>query len=155
MKLKTQCVFLLTLILATFSTTAFADQPVRQPLCVMTYNVDLGGSGKKLMSVEGIGATRDAAELQAKEDAKADAKLLQHCAIGCLLPFISMVSEEILPPRPPAHRLLGKSPQYVQYYTPAYQQHIRNLRRNALLVGSLVGITSVGGCIVLLFSAWG
>jgi endonuclease/exonuclease/phosphatase family metal-dependent hydrolase len=56
MKLKIQCVFLLTLILATFRTTAFADQPVRQPLCVMTYNVDLGGSGKKLMSVEAIGS---------------------------------------------------------------------------------------------------
>lgn len=101
-----------------------------------------------------FGATRDVAELQGKEDAKADAELLQHCAIGCLLPFISMVSEEILPPRPPAHRLLGKSPMYVQYYTEAYQQHIRYLRRNALLVGSLVGITSVGGCIVFLFSAW-
>ena len=86
-----------------------------------------------------FGSTRDLAELQAREDARADAKVMQYGLVGCALPLIVVLYNEIAPVSPPAHRLLGKSPMYVEWYTKAYKQQIRSSRRIAALAGTVIG----------------
>ena len=50
-------------------------------------------------------------------------------------------------PRP--ERLIGKSPEYIEFYTDAYKKKVKQLREKSLKIGA-VGAGCLIGCIVLL-----
>ena len=64
---------------------------------------------------------------------------------GCLGGSVILLSSQIITPTPPIHRLIGKSPEYVAYYTDAYQQEVKSKR----LLYSASGC--LGGTIVAVF----
>ena len=57
-------------------------------------------------------------------------------AVGILVPFIGIYS---YPGDPPAERLLGKSPEYVESYTKAYKERTRWLRTSWAVAGAAGG----------------
>ena len=83
------------------------------------------------------------ATLQGESDARSDAKALTYGAIGCVLPLVTVFYNEFAPVKPPAYRLLGKSPLYVENYTTVYKRQIRDTRRKASLIGTAAGILGV------------
>ena len=56
--------------------------------------------------------------------------------IGALLPIGEVL---IHAPKPPAQRLLGKSPEWVNAYTKAYQASMKKRNMDATLIGCLTG----------------
>ena len=64
--------------------------------------------------------------------------------VGYSIPFIAMNTYQL---GPPPERLLGKSPQYIDFYTDAYKTRVQQLRRGSAARGAL---TSLGlGALVL------
>lgn len=57
---------------------------------------------------------------------------------GCLGGVVGVIIAYAVEPAPPATRLLGKSPEYVAFYTDAYTQRAKTLQANS----------AIGGCIV-------
>ena len=53
-------------------------------------------------------------------------------------------------PVPPADRLLGKSPVWVDAYTKAYKKHMRRYRAESSTVGCFAGTLSLAGTLYLL-----
>ena len=58
-------------------------------------------------------------------------------------------------PAPPAERLLGKSPEWVNAYTKAYQKSVKRHRTDATITGCFVGTANVAGMLYLIFSSIG
>lgn len=89
-------------------------------------------------------------EHTATSNAKRDANTCIYALAGCGLPIFSLFYVEYAPAADiPASELLGKSPEYVQVYTRAYQQEIHKKRRRAVLSGSLASIGLALGVLVL------
>ena len=53
-------------------------------------------------------------------------------AVGVLGPPINIYNN---PPSPPPERLIGKSPEYVKFYTDAYKVKVRSLRTKSVVTG--------------------
>ena len=50
---------------------------------------------------------------------------------------------------PPAHRLMGKSPEFIEIYTSAYKERARYLRARAVTLGCATGAAGTAvGCLV-------
>ena len=64
-------------------------------------------------------------------------------AAGCLVPISPILSQPI----PPPERLLGKSPEYVDFYTNAYETETRRLRIKSASRGGIIGF----GLLVITF----
>lgn len=64
-------------------------------------------------------------------------------ALGCLFPIGPILSQPI----PPPERLLGKSPEYVDFYTNAYETETRRLRIKSASRGGIIGF----GLLVITF----
>lgn len=89
-------------------------------------------------------------EHNATSNAKRDANTCIYALAGCGLPIFSLFYVEYAPTgKVPASELLGKSPEYVQVYTRAYQQEIHKKRRRSVLWGSLASTSLVLGALVL------
>ena len=58
-------------------------------------------------------------------------------AIGGLAPLIGIYRYQ---GNPPPERLLGKSPEYVEFYTAAYQAKTRSIRTKWATAGGLIGV---------------
>ena len=86
------------------------------------------------------------AVIAAEQDAKADVDQSSWWFRGCIL--IGVGAYEA--PQPPAARLVGKSPEYVEAYTQAYKQKVENLRLSAAVPGCLTTVFSAGILIILL-----
>ena len=114
-------------------------------------------------------AQQNSVEIQAKTDAKRDAKTdvnkLLWTGIGCVYLYgcLCITFDEIvsggsscffsssdpinfisISPRP--ERLLGKSPEYIDFYTNAYKKEVREFRTQWVLIGA--GTGCLIGCIV-------
>ena len=63
---------------------------------------------------------------------------------GCLLGSVGLLGSYLYEPSPPASRLLGKSPEYILFYTEPYKAKVRNLRVRSSTLGCLGG-SLVGG----------
>ena len=88
---------------------------------------------------------------QAVVDAKSDIKeplgwlaggFLMASGLGCLGGSLVILASQAMTPSPPAHRFLGKSPEYISIYTNTYQSEMRSKR----LIYSSAGC--LGGTIV-------
>lgn len=68
---------------------------------------------------------------------------------GVLIPIIRIYNHL---PHPPPERLIGKSPEYIEFYTDAYKSKTRSLRTKLAAAGAVTGCTGCGlmtlGCLV-------
>ena len=87
--------------------------------------------------------------IAAEQDAKATVNQDQWWAYGCFL--IGVIAADKTP-QPPAARLVGKSPEYVEAYTQAYEEKVRNLQRSAATPGCLTTVFSAGILVIILSS---
>lgn len=84
--------------------------------------------------------TDDAA--QAIADATRDAKLADTQiwgAAGCFLGVTGMLIAYAVTPTVPPEKLLGKTPEYVAYYTSTYQKLVKKDRTTRATVGCAIG----------------
>ena len=81
---------------------------------------------------------RAEAMIAAERDARNDVNTGLWFLGGCLGGVIGLVVAYAVEPSPPATRLLGKSPEYVAFYTDAYTETAKNRQVNS----------AVGGCVV-------
>ena len=62
--------------------------------------------------------------------------------VGCLTTAIGTILAYSLPPTPPPERLIGKSPEYISFYTEAYKAKAKSIQGRSALIGC--GITTGG-----------
>ena len=75
-------------------------------------------------------------EAQALTDAKRDAKFDNvWFGYGICCGILAIGSAYVVKAQPPAENLLGKSPEYVNAYTKAYQEEMREERAKAAAIG--------------------
>ena len=80
----------------------------------------------------------------AERDAQGDTSTALWFLAGCVGGLIGVIIAYGVQPSPPAARLLGKSPEYVAFYTDAYQEKAKNLQSNSAWVGCIVnGLVTV------------
>lgn len=93
---------------------------------------------------------------QAISDAERDAKLSDITTwqgVGCLFGVFGMIAAAIIDPPVPAARLLGKSPEYVVFYTESYKRNLKQKRIEAAGHGCLVGNGLILGGLFLFYNA--
>ena len=96
-------------------------------------------------------AQQDSVALKAKADAEYDAEDDVNTAVWlsaggilgiagtCLLGTVAVAGAYVYQPVPPADRLLGKSAEYVNFYTDAYKVRMQRLQLVAATKGALGG----------------
>ncbi|MCY4553898.1 MAG: hypothetical protein OXC79_09510 [Candidatus Poribacteria bacterium] len=70
--------------------------------------------------------------------------------VGCLTTVLGTILAYSLAPTPPAEQLIGKSPDYVDFYTTAYQAKAKSLQGRSALTGAgiTLGVTAIGTVVV-------
>ena len=93
----------------------------------------------------------------AEADAEADVQKPLWFAAGCFFPVLGVVAGYAIAPSPPSSKFLGKSPEYVAFYTDAYQAKAKNIQgRNALIgcgLGGGIYVASYAAYMVFLYSS--
>ena len=95
------------------------------------------------------------ARVAAERDAEADTNqvlwiggnFLLGLVGGCVLGLVGLFGVHLYEPQVPASRLMGKSPEYVMFYTDAYKAKSRDLRSRSAFIGCLGG-SVVSGCVL-------
>lgn len=86
----------------------------------------------------------------AEADAEANVNRPLWFAVGCLFTSLGTVGAYVIEPSPPASRLIGKSPEYVAFYTEAYKAKAKGIQGRTALTGCLIsGAVSVVSYIFL------
>ena len=109
-------------------------------MCALSLNMPLQGFAQQ--NSVALAAKTDA-EYDAEDDVNTALWLVAGGILGtagsCLLGSVAMGGAYIYQPVPPAERLLGKSAEYVNFYTDAYRARIRRLQSVAALKGAAGG----------------
>lgn len=92
-------------------------------------------------------SVKDSAEAAAERDAEVDVNTSLWLATGgilgvagnCVLGSAAVGAAYVYQPVPPAERLLGKSVEYIDFYTDTYKSTTRNLRVIAAFKGAAGG----------------
>ena len=95
------------------------------------------------------------ARVAAERDAEADTNqvlwiggnFLLGLVGGCVLGSVGLLGAHLYEPQVPASRLMGKSPEYVMFYTDAYKARSRELHLRSAFIGCLGG-SVVSGCVL-------
>ena len=85
-------------------------------------------------------------------DATRDAQLVNTKiwgAAGCLLGVTGMLIAYVVTPTVPPERLLGKSPEYVAYYTSTYQRIVQSNQTRNATTGCVIGGAAVALWVIL------
>lgn len=110
-----------------------------------------------MFSIPTIAITQQTGDMaQAISDAKRDASLADLTTwngVGCLFGIFGMLAASVIDPPVPVTKLLGKSPEYVVFYTEAYKSNLKQNRIEAAGEGCLVGNGLVLGYILFFYSA--
>ena len=71
-------------------------------------------------------------------------------AVSILVPFIGIYRSSV---HPPPQRLIGKSPEYIEFYTDTYKRKTRSLRIRSAAAGTATGcgLMLLGSAAVLIF----
>ena len=92
----------------------------------------------------------------AEKDAAIDVDTTRWFWTGCFGGVAALI--QVYEPSPPVSRLIGKSPEYIAYYTDAYKAKASELQSSAVKKGCLTAGAVYGcgiiGSIVLLADAW-
>lgn len=92
-------------------------------------------------------------QVQAIQDAERDAEA--HISkgmwfgIGCIFPGVGLLAPYFYQPAPPTSVLLGKSPEYIAYYTDTYKRKTQNLQFTSALGGCVTSGCLYGFLVVL------
>ena len=76
----------------------------------------------------------------AKDDAGSFTNALNWVALGCMLPFISILGAHASNPTIRVDKLIGKSPEYISFYTETYRHETQQQNIGAATAGSFVSI---------------
>ena len=110
-------------------------------MCVLSLNMPLRCLAQQENSVA-LAAKTDA-EYDAEDDVNTTLWLVSGGVLGiagtCLLGSLAVGGAYIYQPVPPADRLLGKSAEYVSFYTDAYKARMRRLQLIAATKGAAGG----------------
>ena len=98
---------------------------------------------------EDINSVEAQAIRAAEEDASAHLNKLFWFTTGFSLPVVGPLLSQRNQRSIPGARLLGKSPEYVAFYTNAYRIKMKKLRFNWSLIGCLSSVTAAGLTIFL------
>lgn len=109
--------------------------------------------GMPLVTIAQQGTVQAEAVADAEADAEADVNKTLWLAAGCLLTGAGVIGAYFIEPTPPAAKLMGKSPEYVAFYTDAYKAKSKNLQGRSALIGCAVGGCTYLGVYVLVVSA--
>ena len=89
-------------------------------------------------------------QVQAIQDAERDAEAHINkgmwFGIGCIFPGVGLLAPYFYQPPPPTSALLGKSPEYIAYYTDTYKRKTQNLQFTSALGGQAT--FCVGYCVL-------
>ena len=96
-------------------------------------------------------------EAEAVATAEADAEATTNknfwFVVGCFGSLLGLIYANYDVPSPPASRLLGKSPEYVAFYSDTYTQKAQKLQTGYALRGcitqGLIGVVGYTGCLVV------
>ena len=114
-------------------------------MAVLTFSMPFVALAQQDLRAE----ARIAAELDARNDVNTGLWFLG----GCLGGVIGIVVAYAVEPSPPATRLLGKSPEYVAYYTDAYTETAKKRQANSALGGCVVNAIATAAYVVLIIAA--
>ena len=98
-------------------------------MALLTFSIPFVTFAQQNLQMEAIVA--------AERDAQGDTSTGLWFLAGCLGGLVGVIIAYGVKPSPPATRLLGKSPEYVAFYTDAYQEKAKKLQSNS----------AWGGCI--------
>ena len=98
----------------------------------------------------------EALKMQAIADAQKDVEAYINkpmwFMIGCMLPVFGLITPYMYKPPIPAGELIGKSPEYVAYYTDAYQVGMEKMQFRSALNGFITAgaVSCLGfGCLTI------
>ena len=95
-------------------------------------------------------AQQKSVQAKAEADAERDAETRVNKPLwffgGCLGGILVIIIANVHEPSPPAASLLGKSPEYVSFYTDAYKAKTRNIQTSQAMRGCLANVVVIGGC---------
>jgi drug/metabolite transporter (DMT)-like permease len=86
------------------------------------------------------------ARLSAEKDAEANTSGGLWLMIGCFGGVIGVATAYFYTPSPPASDLIGKSPEYVAYYTDFYKSKAKSIQRGKAWTGCI--INGVANCVL-------
>ena len=94
------------------------------------------------------------AQSDAKRDALTETNGTVWFGVGCLLGLIGWIIAACVDSNPPAVRLIGKSPEYVAYYSDAYKREAHHIKTRKAITGCVVGsLVSIVLQVVLMASS--
>ncbi len=82
----------------------------------------------------------------AKQDAQADVSSIMWLGAGVLTSATAVLIAYIYSPHPPVSKLLGKSPEYVAYYTECYTKAARQIQARSATIGCLAPTIAYAVC---------
>ena len=115
-------------------------------MAVLTFSMPFITLAQQNLQVEAI--------IAAERDAQNDVNTSLWFLGGCLGGVIGLIIAHGVEPAPPATRLLGKSPEYVAFYTDAYKAKAKKLQTNSALGGCVVSALASVLYIVVLAEAY-
>ena len=77
---------------------------------------------------------------------------LTSIGLGCLGGSVIVAVSQVVPAHPPAHRLIGKSPEYVITYTSTYEKETKSKRLLHTFTGCVGGSAIAGLIEIYLYS---
>lgn len=86
------------------------------------------------------------ARAAAERDAQANTSGCLWFAAGCLGGVIGLIIAYVYTPSPPASKFIGKSPEYVAYYTDFYQSKAKSIQTKQTLTGCIV--SGIANCVL-------
>ena len=78
--------------------------------------------------------------IAAERDAQNDVNKSLWFLVGCYGCVFGLIIAAGIKPAFPATRLLGKSPEYVAFYTDAYKEEAKRLQTNSALAGCFINV---------------
>lgn len=108
-------------------------------LAVLMFSVPFVSPAQQGLHVEAMVAAERDAETDTSQALWIGGTFVLAAAGGCLLGSVGLLGAYIYDPPVPSHRLLGKSPEYVMFYTQAYKEKAENLQVRSSFLGCLGG----------------
>jgi hypothetical protein len=91
---------------------------------------------------------------QGEFDAQRDVNGNLWLGVGFLFGILGVAAAYLIEPTPPASRLLGKSPEYIQAYTDCYKSAAKSVQTNKAITGCIVGELIIVAWVMYWWLVW-